>query len=74
MPWPQFEKYNAVLRELQEDPEYRNTILMLISAVLKLRKRTTLEGNRLVWRGLSVSGMASTPSPCPSFPDCIKET
>ena len=72
MPWPQFEKYNAVLRQLQEDPEYRNTILMLISAVLKLRKRTTLEGNRLVWRGLSVSGMAIAPSPCPSFPDCIK--
>mmetsp|Transcript_62264 Transcript_62264/g.146796 ORF Transcript_62264/g.146796 Transcript_62264/m.146796 type:complete len:289 (+) Transcript_62264:2-868(+) len=50
-----FEKYNAVLRKLGprgEDLPFRTTILTLISAVMKMRKRTTLSGARKVYRGL----------------------
>jgi len=50
---PMYEKYNTVLREQPVNPPYKNTLLMLTSAVMKLRKRTILDGDRLVHRGLS---------------------
>lgn len=52
---PMFEKYNSVLRGIDavgDTIPYRNTILMLVSAVMKLRKRTVLSGARRVVRGL----------------------
>jgi hypothetical protein len=50
----QFERYNRILRERQPNPKYKTTILMLISGIMKMRKRTILDGDRRAYRGLSV--------------------
>ena len=64
---PLYEKYNSVLREQPVNPPYKNTLLMLISAVMKLRKRTSLRGDRLVHRGLAVHLLPTLSPSCPAL-------
>lgn len=50
-----FEHYNRILRTLDSshgDVQYKTTLLMLISGVMKLRRRTKLGPDRKVFRGV----------------------
>jgi len=50
---PMYEQYNSVMRRRPENPPYRNTMLMLMSGIVKLSQVTAITPDRKTYRGLT---------------------